>query len=118
MFENLSDKLERAFKVLKGEGKITEINVAETLKEVKIYSVYERIYITHIGLSRKILLVWIYDRWMHPVHNHNETAGEWWELRVTVNFVLHSGIRKFHSGKNYNSRTSTINALDLFRRFS
>lgn len=35
MFENLSDKLERAFKVLKGEGKISEINVAETLKEVR-----------------------------------------------------------------------------------
>ena len=35
MFENLSDKLERAFKVLKGQGKITEINVAETLKEVR-----------------------------------------------------------------------------------
>src|SRR5688572_12188036 len=35
MFESLSDKLERAFKVLKGEGKITEINVAETLKEVR-----------------------------------------------------------------------------------
>jgi signal recognition particle subunit SRP54 len=35
MFENLSDKLERAFKILKGEGKITEINVAETLKEVR-----------------------------------------------------------------------------------
>jgi signal recognition particle subunit SRP54 len=35
MFENLSDKLDRAFKVLKGEGRITEINVAETLKEVR-----------------------------------------------------------------------------------
>src|SRR6056300_1487863 len=35
MFENLSDKLERAFKVLKGHGKITEINVAETLKEIR-----------------------------------------------------------------------------------
>jgi signal recognition particle subunit SRP54 len=35
MFENLSDKLDRAFKVLKGQGKITEINVAETLKEVR-----------------------------------------------------------------------------------
>ena len=35
MFENLSDKLERAFKVLKGHGQITEINVAETLKEVR-----------------------------------------------------------------------------------
>ena len=35
MFENLSDKLERSFKILKGEGKITEINVAETLKEVR-----------------------------------------------------------------------------------
>ena len=34
MFDNLSDKLERAFKVLKGHGQITEINVAETLKEV------------------------------------------------------------------------------------
>ena len=31
MFENLSDRLERSFKILKGEGKITEINVAETL---------------------------------------------------------------------------------------
>ncbi len=35
MFENLSEKLERAFKVLKGQGQITEINVAETLKEVR-----------------------------------------------------------------------------------
>ncbi|MDR3093394.1 MAG: signal recognition particle protein Srp54, partial [Bacteroidales bacterium] len=35
MFENLSDKLERAFKTLKGQGRITEINVAETLKEVR-----------------------------------------------------------------------------------
>ena len=32
MFENLTDKLERSFKVLKGEGRITEINVAESLK--------------------------------------------------------------------------------------
>ena len=35
MFENLSEKLERSFKVLKGEGKITEINVSQTLKEVR-----------------------------------------------------------------------------------
>ncbi|HAE31745.1 MAG TPA: signal recognition particle protein [Flavobacteriales bacterium] len=35
MFENLSDKFERAFKVLKGQGQISEINVAETLKEVR-----------------------------------------------------------------------------------
>jgi signal recognition particle subunit SRP54 len=35
MFENLSEKLDRAFKVLKGQGKITEVNVAETLKEVR-----------------------------------------------------------------------------------
>ena len=35
MFENLSDRLERSFKILKGEGKITEINVAETLKHVR-----------------------------------------------------------------------------------
>ncbi len=35
MFENLSERLERSFKILKGEGKITEINVAETLKEVR-----------------------------------------------------------------------------------
>jgi signal recognition particle subunit SRP54 len=35
MFENLSDKLDHAFKVLKGQGRITEINVAETLKEVR-----------------------------------------------------------------------------------
>jgi signal recognition particle subunit SRP54 len=35
MFNNLSEKIERAFKVLKGQGKITEINVAETLKEVR-----------------------------------------------------------------------------------
>ena len=35
MFENLSDRLERSFKILKGEGKITEINVAETLKDIR-----------------------------------------------------------------------------------
>ncbi|MDB4052318.1 signal recognition particle protein, partial [Flavobacteriales bacterium] len=35
MFDNLSDKLERAFKVLKGQGQITEINVAETVKEIR-----------------------------------------------------------------------------------
>ena len=35
MFENLTDKLERSFKVLKGEGRITEINVAESLKEIR-----------------------------------------------------------------------------------
>jgi len=35
MFENLSDRLDRSFKLLKGEGKITEINVAETLKDVR-----------------------------------------------------------------------------------
>jgi signal recognition particle subunit SRP54 len=35
MFENLTDRLERSFKILKGEGKITEINVAETVKEIR-----------------------------------------------------------------------------------
>ncbi len=35
MFQNLSDKLDKAFHVLKGHGKITEVNVAETLKEVR-----------------------------------------------------------------------------------
>lgn len=35
MFENLSDKLERSFKLLKGQGKITEINIAEALKDVR-----------------------------------------------------------------------------------
>ncbi len=35
MFENLSDRLDRSFKILKGEGKITEINIAETLKEIR-----------------------------------------------------------------------------------
>lgn len=35
MFENLSERLERSFKLLKGEGKITEINIAETLKDVR-----------------------------------------------------------------------------------
>lgn len=35
MFENLSDRLERSFKILKGEGKITEINVAETMKDIR-----------------------------------------------------------------------------------
>lgn len=35
MFENLTDKLEKSFKILKGEGKITEVNVAETLKEIR-----------------------------------------------------------------------------------
>src|SRR5688572_10883857 len=35
MFDNLTDKLDRAFKILKGQGRITEINVAETVKEVR-----------------------------------------------------------------------------------
>ena len=35
MFENLSDKIDRAFKLLKGQGKITEVNVSETLKEIR-----------------------------------------------------------------------------------
>lgn len=35
MFENLSDRLERSFKILKGQGRITEINVVETLKDVR-----------------------------------------------------------------------------------
>ena len=35
MFENLSNKLDRAFKVLKGQGRITEINVASTIKEIR-----------------------------------------------------------------------------------
>ncbi|HOK37913.1 MAG: signal recognition particle protein [Bacteroidales bacterium] len=35
MFENLTDRLEKSFKLLKGQGKITEINIAETLKEVR-----------------------------------------------------------------------------------
>ena len=35
MFENLSDRLDRSFKLLKGQGRITEINVAETLKDVR-----------------------------------------------------------------------------------
>ena len=35
MFENLSERLERSFKILKGEGKITEINVAETIKDIR-----------------------------------------------------------------------------------
>ena len=35
MFENLSERLERAFKSVKGEGRITELNIAETLKDVR-----------------------------------------------------------------------------------
>lgn len=35
MFENLSERLERSFKILKGQGSITEINVAETMKDVR-----------------------------------------------------------------------------------
>ncbi len=35
MFENLSDRLEKSFKILKGQGRITDINIAETLKDVR-----------------------------------------------------------------------------------
>ena len=35
MFESLSEKLERAFRVLKGQGSISEINVAQTMKEIR-----------------------------------------------------------------------------------
>ena len=34
MFENLSDRLERSFKILKGQGRISEISIAESLKEI------------------------------------------------------------------------------------
>ena len=37
MFENLTERLERSFKILKGEGKITEINIAETLKDLWVF---------------------------------------------------------------------------------
>ena len=35
MFENLTERLERSFKILKGEGKITDINISETLKDIR-----------------------------------------------------------------------------------
>ena len=35
MFENLSERLERSFKMLKGEGKISEINISEALKDIR-----------------------------------------------------------------------------------
>ena len=35
MFNNLSERLERSFKILKGEGRISEINIAETMKDVR-----------------------------------------------------------------------------------
>ena len=35
MFDNLSERLERSFKILKGEGRITEINIAETVKDIR-----------------------------------------------------------------------------------
>ena len=35
MFEGLSDRLDRSFKILKGQGRITEINVAESVKEIR-----------------------------------------------------------------------------------
>ncbi len=35
MFEGLTDRLDRSFKILKGQGKITEINVAESIKEIR-----------------------------------------------------------------------------------
>jgi len=35
MFENLSEKLEKSFKILKGQGQISEVNVAETMKEIR-----------------------------------------------------------------------------------
>jgi signal recognition particle subunit SRP54 len=35
MFDNLSERLERSFKILKGEGRITDINIAETVKDIR-----------------------------------------------------------------------------------
>ena len=35
MFENLTDRLEKSFKLIKGQGKITEINISETMKDVR-----------------------------------------------------------------------------------
>ena len=55
MFENLTDKLERSFKILKGEGRITEINIAETLKEIRRALIdadvnYKAVSYTHLTL--------------------------------------------------------------------
>ena len=55
MFENLSNKLDRAFKVLKGQGRITEINVASTIKEIRRALIdadvsYKAVSYTHLTL--------------------------------------------------------------------
>ena len=47
MFENLSERLERSFKILKGQGKITELNVAATLKAVSY---------THLVISSVVMI--------------------------------------------------------------
>ena len=47
MFNNLSDKLDKAFHVLKGHGRITEVNVAETLKEDKLKVFVKISWLTH-----------------------------------------------------------------------
>lgn len=63
MFENLSDRLERSFKILKGEGKITEINVAETLKDVR----------------RALLDADVNYKVAKELHRHGEAEGDGYE---------------------------------------
>ena len=63
MFENLSERLERSFKILKGEGKITEINVAETLKDVR-RALSGRTIRLHLHLHSRISII-------KPIKLHN-----------------------------------------------
>ena len=43
MFENLSERLERSFKILKGEGKITEVNISEAMKDLLTLGLYSHV---------------------------------------------------------------------------
>ena len=118
MFNNLSDKLDRAFKVLKGQGQITEINVAETVKEIRRALVDADVnyktaknFTTKIkeeALGRNVLTAISPGQLMVKITNEELTnlmGGETEELNVQGNpsIILMAGLqgsgKTTHSGK-------------------
>ena len=108
MFENLSDKLDRAFKLLKGQGKISEINIAETLKEVRkalldadvIYKVAKQFTDTvkEKALGKDVLIAVSPSQLMVKIVHEELTAlmgGDAAEIQLTGNpsVILMSGLQ-------------------------
>ena len=136
MFNNLSDKLDRAFKVLKGQGQITEINVAETVKEIRRALVDADVSyktakeftnkIKEEALGRNVLNAISPGQLMVKV-THDLMGGEAEELKVhgTPAVILMAGLqgsgKTTHSGKlakflkEKKSKKTLLVACDVYR---